>query len=400
MKTKQKIRFFIIVFLIFIMVSSYITTTVIAKKYMEVSAEKEEGAAVLDATTATTSYASGMVVIEAESGRILYQKNCNERLAMASTTKIMTALLALESGLDLDEEFIVDERSVGIEGTSLYLRKGEKKTLKELLYGLMLPSGNDSAVAIACRVSGGEEEFVELMNQKAGELGLKNTSFANAHGLDSEGHYTSAYDLAVITAEAMKNPTFCEIVKTKNVTVSGNEEVSGKALKNKNKLLWSMEGCDGVKTGFTDNAKRCFVCSAKRDGMRLICVVLNCGPMFEEAERLLNMGFDNFKKYTLLSSYQPNETVPVKDGACETVKTLTRRHFSIPLTVEERANVQFEVELPKEIQAPVEKEQELGEVKVKLGDKVLFTEKIYAMEEVESTRFFDKVEQITDYWNI
>ena len=284
MKTKQKIRFFIIVFLIFIMVSSYITTTVIAKKYMQVSAEKAEGAAVLDATTTTTSYACGMVVIEAESGRILYQKNCNERLAMASTTKIMTALLALESGLDLDEEFIVDERSVGIEGTSLYLRKGEKKTLKELLYGLMLPSGNDAAVAIACRVSGSEEEFVKLMNQKASELGLKNTSFANAHGLDSEGHYTSAYDLAMITAEAMKNPTFCEIVKAKNVTVSGNEEVSGKALKNKNKLLWSMEGCEGVKTGFTDNAKRCFVCSAKRDGMRLICVVLNCGPMFEEEE--------------------------------------------------------------------------------------------------------------------
>ena len=400
MRTKQKVRFLIIALLTFIMVSSYITTTVIAKKYMQVSAEKAEGAAVLDATTATTSYASGMVVIEAESGRILYQKNCNERLAMASTTKIMTALLALESGLDLDEEFTVDERSVGVEGTSLYLRKGEKKTLKELLYGLMLPSGNDAAVAIACRVSGSEEEFVKLMNQKAGELGLKNTSFANAHGLDSEGHYTSAYDLAMITAEAMKNPTFCEIVKTKNVTVSGNEEVSGKALKNKNKLLWSMEGCEGVKTGFTDNAKRCFVCSAKRDGMRLICVVLNCGPMFEEAERLLNMGFDNFKKYTLLSSYQPNETVPVKDGVSETVKTLTRRHFSIPLTVEERSNVEYEVDLPKEIQAPVEKEQELGEVKVKLGDKVLFTEKIYAMEEVESTRFFDKVEQITDYWNI
>ena len=397
MRTKQKVRFLIIALLIFIMVSSYITTTVIAKKYMQVSAEKAEGAVVLDATTTTTSYASGMVVIEAESGRILYQKNCNERLAMASTTKIMTALLALESGLDLDEEFTVDERSVGIEGTSLYLRKGEKKTLKELLYGLMLPSGNDAAVAIACRVSGSEEEFVELMNQKASELGLKNTSFANAHGLDSEGHYTSAYDLAMITAEAMKNPTFCEIVKTKNVTVSGNEEVSGKALKNKNKLLWSMEGCDGVKTGFTDNAKRCFVCSAKRDGMRLICVVLNCGPMFEESAQLIEKAFNEYHLIDLTSIYAFPSKLPVKEGWAEYVSIGTTGKYLYPLKASELKKVKHTCDLPDSLEAPVSKGDEIGEVKIFIDNDLHFTEKIYTMENVRRNsiweKFFDLIEQ-------
>ncbi len=398
MITKDKLRIFVLGLVVFIMVFSYVSTSVIATKVKQVNADEEISC--LNSSESTSTYANGMVVLEAESGRILYQKNCNEKFAMASTTKIMTALVALKNSTNLDEKFVVDDRSVGIEGTSLYLRKGEEKTLRELLYGLMLPSGNDAAVAIACRIAGSEEEFVKLMNDEAKKLNLKNTSFANPHGLDSEGHYTSAYDLAIITSEAMKNDTFCEIVKTKNVRVSGNEEVAAKDLKNKNKLLWSMEGCEGVKTGFTDNAKRCFVCSAERGGMRLICVVLNCGPMFEEAERLLNMGFENFKKYTLLKSYQPNDKIPVKDGNKETVETYTKKHFILPLTVEEYAKIEYDVELPKEVEAPVEKEQELGEIKIKMNGNVLFKEKIYAMDEVKSTKFFDKVEEITDYWNI
>ena len=248
MRTKQKVRFLIIALLIFIMVSSYIATTVIAKKYMQVSAEKAEGAVVLDATTTTTSYASGMVVIEAESGRILYQKNCNERLAMASTTKIMTALLALESGLDLDEEFTVDERSVGIEGTSIYLRKNEQISIRNLLYGLILASGNDAATALAYEIGGSEEKFVEMMNDFVKRLGLTNTQLKNPHGLDADGHYTSAYDLAAITNCALNNETFLEIVSTKTKVLNEGEP-NVRYLRNKNKLLFSEEGCIGVKTG-------------------------------------------------------------------------------------------------------------------------------------------------------
>ena len=350
--------------------------------------------------TETSCYAKSMVVIEADSGRILYQKNCNERLAMASTTKIMTALVAVKSGLDFDEVFKVDPSCIGVEGTSLYLRKNEEKSLRELLYGLMLPSGNDAAVAIACRVAGSEEEFVKLMNKEAQNLGLENTSFANPHGLDEKNHYTSAYDLAIITAEAMKNDLFREIVSTKNICISGNEEVEAKQLKNKNKLLWKMEGCEGVKTGFTDNARRCFVSSTKRDNMRVICVVLNCGPMFEEAERLTNLAFENYKNYNLLGSYSPSNNVCVKKGVKDSVETYSIRHFSYPLTLKEYENVECKIELPTIIEAPVEKEQKLGKIKFYLGEKLLFEESIYATEEIKSTKFFEKIEQIVDYWNM
>ena len=319
---------------------------------------------------------------------------------MASTTKIMTALVALENAKKLDETFKVDDRSIGVEGTSLYLQKGEEKTLRELLYGLMLPSGNDAAVAIALRISKTEEEFVELMNKKAKSLGLENTHFSNPHGLDAEGHYTSAFDLAKITACAMENPTFLEIVKTKNVTVSGNEMVQAKLLKNKNKLLWQMEECEGVKTGFTDNAKRCFVASAKKDGMRLICVVLNCGPMFEESKRLLQMGFENYSMVSLLGEYSKQPSVEVENGVKTSVETFSKRKFEFPLSKDEIEIVKTEIDLPSKISAPVKKEQELGKISIKLGNETLFVEKIYSTNEIESTKFMDKLEKITDYWNL
>ena len=361
---------------------------------------QENDLSFLNTTENSSTYAKSMVLLEAESGRILYQKNCNDRLPMASTTKIMTAFVALKHAKDLDEKFVVDNRSVGIEGTSLYLRKGEEKTLRELLFGLMLPSGNDCAVAIACRISGSEEEFVKLMNEEAKVLGLENTNFANSHGLDAENHFTSAFDLAKITAKAMENETFREIVATKNITVSGNDEIGAKPLKNKNKLLWQMESCEGVKTGFTDNAKRCFVASAKQNGMRLVCVVLNCGPMFEEAKRFLELGFENFKQFELLKPYSPNKPVQVEKGTLDHVQTLTQKHFSFPLTEEEFQKIEYEVSLPSIVEAPIEKEKELGVLKIKLNGEVLFEEKILSMEEVASTKFFDKVEEILDYWNI
>lgn len=354
----------------------------------------------VNTTTESISYAKAMAVVEKDSGRLLYQKNSSEKLAMASTTKIMTALVALKNSTNLDEVFEVDDRAVGIEGTSLYLRKNEEKTLRELLYGLILPSGNDAAIAIACRVSGSEEEFCKLMNDEAREIGAVNTNFTNPHGLDEEGHYTTAYDLALITAEAMKNDTFKEIVATKNVRVSGNKEVAAKLLKNKNKLLWSLDGCNGVKTGFTDNAGRCFVGSMEKNGMTLICVVLNCGPMFEESEKFLLTAFQNYKNYELLSAYSPNQAVSVIKGEEKTVDTMTRRKFSYPLTIEEYAKIEYEINFFENLEAPIEKEQIVGEMKIKLNNHLLFSEKIYTINNVESTKFFDKLEKIIDYWNI
>ena len=388
----------IVIFLCLILLFSFVFSAFFVKRPS--AAADERDISFFNATEETATYAKGMAVVEASSGRILFQKNCNGRFPMASTTKIMTALVALENAKNLDETFKVDDRSIGVEGTSLYLQKGEEKTLRELLYGLMLPSGNDAAVAIALRISKTEEEFVELMNKKAKSLGLENTHFSNPHGLDAEGHYTSAFDLAKITACAMENPTFCEIVKTKNVTVSGNEMVQAKLLKNKNKLLWQMEECEGVKTGFTDNAKRCFVASAKKDGMRLICVVLNCGPMFEESKRLLQMGFENYSMVSLLGEYSKQPSVEVENGVKTSVETFSKRKFEFPLSKDEIEIVKTEIDLPSKISAPVKKEQELGKISIKLGNETLFVEKIFSTSEIESTKFMDKLEKITGYWNL
>lgn len=344
--------------------------------------------------------AKSMVVIEADSRRVLNDKNKDERLAMASTTKIMTALVTCKNVKDFDEVVAINDNAVGIEGTSMYLKKGEKLTVKELLYGLMLPSGNDAAMALAYYVGGSEERFVEMMNEQAKELNLQNTHFANPHGLDADGHYTSAYDLAIITAEALKNDTFKEIVSTKNIRVTGSKENEPRFLSNKNKLLKTLEGCTGVKTGFTDNAGRCFVCSCTRDGMTLISVVLNCGPMFEESTKLLNTCFEKYKMREILEPYAQGENIKVSNGESDFVQTVTKHGFSYPLTDEEFNNIKIVRNQPEILDAPVVKEQKIGEIEIYLDKNLLFKENIYTMENVKSTKYLDKIWEIVDEWNI
>lgn len=344
--------------------------------------------------------AKSMVVIEADSRRVLNDKNKDERLAMASTTKIMTALVTCKNVKDFDEVVAINDNAVGIEGTSMYLKKGEKLTVKELLYGLMLPSGNDAAMALAYYVGGSEERFVEMMNEQAKELNLQNTHFANPHGLDADGHYTSAYDLAIITAEALKNDTFKEIVSTKNIRVTGSKENEPRFFSNKNKLLKTLEGCTGVKTGFTDNAGRCFVCSCTRDGMTLISVVLNCGPMFEESAKLLNACFEKYKMREIVEPYAQGENIKVSNGESDFVQTVTKHGFTYPLTDEEFNNIKIVRNQPEILDAPVVKEQKIGEIEIYLDKNLLFKENIYTMENVKSTKYLDKIWEIVDEWNI
>lgn len=344
--------------------------------------------------------AKAMVVIEASTGRVLEEKNKDDRLAMASTTKIMTALVTCKNTENFDEVVTIHDNAVGIEGTSMYLRKGEKLTVKELLFGLMLPSGNDAAMALAYHIGGGEEKFVEMMNAQASELGLKNTHFANPHGLDADGHYTSALDLALITAEGMKNDMFREIIATKNVRVTGSKENEPRLLSNKNRLLKTLDGCTGVKTGFTDNAGRCFVCSCNRDGMTLISVVLNCGPMFEESVRLMNLCFEKYKMRELLEPYAQGDSILVTNGDQEFVQTVTKHGFSYPLTDEEFQSVKIVRNQPEILDAPVVKEQKIGEIEIYLDKDLLFKENIYTMENVKSIKYLDKIWEIVDQWNI
>lgn len=345
--------------------------------------------------------AKAMVTIEANTKRVLYEKNKDERLPMASTTKIMTALCALESGSNLDEEFEIDPRAVGIEGTSMYLRKGEKLCLRDLLYGLILPSGNDASCTIAYRISGSIEDFVALMNKKAKELNLVNTNFVNPHGLDAKDHYTSAYDLAIITAEALKNPEFVEIIGTKSKSVkgAGGEQGELRFLKNKNKLLTSFEGCTGVKTGFTDMAGRCFVASSKRGDLSVISVVLNCGHMFEECAMLMEKAFEEYNYIEVLEPYLFYRKAPVLKGKENEVKLWTKQGFYYPLTKEESLKISYDYEIDENLIAPLEKEQVVGKLTIKLCDEVLFETEIYTMDEIKSNELFENMKQIGHHWN-
>jgi len=238
--------------------------------------------------------AKSAILIDSDSGRVLYEHNAYEKLPMASTTKIMTGLLACESG-KLNDAVKVSAFASGTEGSSLWLKIGEKLTLENLTYGLMLKSGNDAAVAIAEYLGGSVDAFALLMNKRAREIGAVNTNFVNPHGLDAEGHYTTAYDLALIAREAMKNKKFSEIVSTKTYSIPMQGEKWDRALKNHNKLLWNYDGCNGVKTGFTKKCGRCLVSSAERGGRELICVTLNAPDDWKDHTYLLDYGFDNFE---------------------------------------------------------------------------------------------------------
>ena len=226
-------------------------------------------------------------VIELKTGRILHETNSTLRLSMASTTKILTAITVLENCKDIFEEICIPSEAVGIEGSSVYLRTGERYTVRDLLYGLMLRSGNDCATALALRFGGIVSNFCVKMNIVAQKAGALNSHFENPHGLPCENHYTTAADLCYITRYAMKNETFSRIIAT--------EYYEPKQWKNKNKLLFSYDGAIGVKTGYTKAAGRCLVSAAKRGDKIMICTVLNCPEMYERSAELLNKAFALFE---------------------------------------------------------------------------------------------------------
>ncbi len=234
------------------------------------------------------SSSAGEIAMELSTGTVLEESNADKKLPMASTTKIMTALIIIEEN-DLDEVITVSDEAVGVEGSSIYLKKGEQIDIRDLVYGLMLRSGNDSAAALAIHNSGSIEKFVEKMNAKAEALGLSNTHFTNPSGLPDDEHYTTARDLGEIARYAMQNETFKEVVGTKNYNGKFRN------FSNKNKMLYNYDGANGIKTGYTLKAGRCLVSSAERDGMDVVCVVLNSPDMYLRSERILDECFKNYK---------------------------------------------------------------------------------------------------------
>ncbi len=268
-------------------------------------------------------------MLDGNTGRILYEKDAYSRSLVASTTKIMTALVVCEQSNVLDRVRIPKE-AVGIEGSSMYLKEGEILTVQELLYGLMLQSGNDAAVALAIYCGGTVECFVQLMNDKAHRLGLKGTHFENPNGLDSPGHYSTAYDLAVLTAYAMKNLIFAQTVRTKNI------RVGDRSLHNHNKLLWQIEGADGVKTGYTIAAGRILVSSAVRQGRRLICVTINDGNDWQDHKKLLEDGFSQYTMTTVIQEGACVGTRQIVGGDAQQAELIAAKEFQFPLSAKEK----------------------------------------------------------------
>lgn len=250
-----------------------------------------------------TVSAKAAVLIEADTGRVLFAKNKDECLPMASTTKIMTALITLEAG-GLDTPFVVDENAIQVEGSSMGLQKGDTVTLRTLAYGMLLPSGNDAANAAAVRIAGSIEEFAVMMNTRAEAIGMKDSHFVTPSGLDDEQHYTTAHDMARLARVALKNTAFREICSSDTAKVEFGNPPYERWLKNHNRLLWEYKGTIGVKTGFTKKSGRCLVSAAERDGVRLIAVTLNAPNDWQDHTKMFDYGFGNVERKPFDVSYE------------------------------------------------------------------------------------------------
>lgn len=318
------------------------------------------------AEAAFETNAKAAVLMEASTGRVLYAKNADERRPMASTTKIMTALLTLEQP-GLQTQFIVDKQAIQVEGSSMGLREGDTVTLYALACGMLLPSGNDAAGAAAVRVAGSKDAFVEMMNSRAAELGMKNTHFATPSGLDSDGHFSTAYDMALLAREAMENEDFAAICKNSKMTVQFGNPPYTRWLSNHNRLLKSVEGAIGVKTGFTKSAGRCLVSCVERGGVRLIAVTLSCPDDWNEHSRLYDAFFPRVAAQET-AGYLPQVSVPVIGALESSVTCEWQGPETIPVFDGEK--VEAAVYAPPFVYAPVKCGQALGYgvLRTKSGD--------------------------------
>ena len=334
-----------------------------------------------------------------EDGQVVNEYNKDIQLAMASTTKIITAIVTLENCEDLDKLVTVADESVGIEGTSIYLRKNEQMSIRNLLYGLILASGNDAAMALAYAIGGTETHFVEMMNDFVAKLGLENTHLSNPHGLDQKGHYTSTYDLAKITNYALDNPTFKEIVSTKTKILNEGEP-NVRYLRNKNKLLFKQDGCVGVKTGFTDNAGRCLVNACERNGFRVISVVFNCGPMFEECDKLTEQAYNQYMKKTFIEPYSFVGNANIVEGDKNEAFVVTIKGYSCIIKIQDEDKYNVEYNIYDNIVAPISANTIMGEVKVTFDGETIYEDKLYSTSEIKNINFKSKLDTIIQSWFI
>lgn len=327
------------------------------------------------------------IVIDVESGRVLHQKNIHQQLPMASTTKIMTALLAIEN-TSLQNKIRIHPDAEGIEGSSIFLKANETIKMIDLVYGLMLRSGNDAATAIAYEVAGSVEEFAELMNKRAKQLGANNTNFVNPHGLNHDNHYTTAYDLSLITREALKNKIFKEVVKTKFWLAQRD---GYQHFANKNKILNICEGGDGVKTGYTKVSGRCLVASATRKNMQFIAITLDDPNWFDNADKLLNHCFEKYQPYMVFQEGEIVKNIRVKNGDKETLPLIPCINLIIPIQDSEIGEIVSIIHAPEVILAPIMQNQQVGKIKTYLNGQLISSVDLLAGESIKVLKIKDKI---------
>lgn len=336
--------------------------------------------------------ARSAALYQPDTKRFVFSKNGKRRLSMASTTKIMTALVALENISSLDDAIVIDERAVGTEGSSAYLKAGEVVTAEELLYALLLQSANDAAVALAIHVGGSIECFADMMNERADKMALSDTHFENPHGLDENGHYTTAEDLAKIAAEALQNETFRLVASTYKKTIVNEERQ--RTYVNHNKLLNLYDGAIGVKTGYTDKSGRCLVGAAERDGVRLISVTLDAPSDWEDHKRLLDYGFECFTSVKLADVYELHYDVPLIDDEGNTLSVANVDELS-SVCEGEVGKIERNLNLPRFISGSVKKGEIVGTVQFTVGGKDAGTLNLIALEDTaenkEKKNFFERI---------
>lgn len=332
------------------------------------------------------------VVIDQESGRVLYDKNGDRVLPMASTTKIITAIVAIEKS-NLSDVVVVSNAAAAIGGSTVGLAAGEKITMEELLYGLMLRSGNDSAIAIAEHIGGSVENFAKLMNDKAIELGAYNTSFVTPHGLDREEHYTTANDLARITAYGMKNELFARIVATKSIS-SGVTGEFNRSYSNINKFLYRLDNSDGVKTGYTGKAGKCLVASVKHPYGRYICVVLNSSDRWKDAERLAEYAKQNYSYIKIFGKEEDVKRFKVYGGNQRYIKGRIKEDLYLPLSTDEFDKYRIDIYAPSVLFSPINEREAIGNVVVSINERIVAKYLLYSDRDVKRKNFMDIVKNM------
>lgn len=360
------------------------------------------------------------VLIDFDTGEVLFEKNSHKQMYPASTTKIMTAILTLEN-TNLTDKVIIDKQTPFTDGSRMYVKEGEEFTVDQLLHALLIESANDSAVALAKHIAGSTEEFAKLMNKRAKELGALNTNFTNPHGLPDEKHVTTAYDLSMIAKYGMTLPKFKEIVKTIKYQIPATEKTPEiRYFRNRNRLLHGIgpsnqikykgkwidikyDIVDGIKTGYTTKAEQCLVSTAFKDNRRVISVVLktNRPNQYLDSRKLIDYGFDNFKKINVINSGTKLKTIEIENGIEKTLDLLTQDSISkiVPNDTIE-SNIKQKIELSSDIKAPITKGEVLGTVSFSLNGEVIGSTNLIAKSSVDEKQLYKIIKRIQDPQNM